>query len=222
MPMSRDFEQRLFHILPRVIEHFGSPFHIFDEKGILETGHDLKLKFREVVGFREFFAVKALPNPSILRIMRTLGFGLDCSSGTELMLGRQNGFKGSDIMLSSNNTAVELFKMAAEGDGCILNLDDITMIDKVPSFPELICFRYNPGERRTGTKVIGNPVEAKYGVRHDQIVDAYTLAKARGAKRFGLHTMIISNQLDDRYMVETAKMLLEVIGMVVEALGIRF
>lgn len=103
-----------------------------------------------------------------------------------------------------------------------MNLDDITLIDKVPEFPELICFRYNPGERRTGNQIIGNPIEAKYGVRHDQIVEAYKRAINRGAKRFGLHTMIVSNQLDYSYMVETVCMLLEVIEMVSKALDIKF
>jgi diaminopimelate decarboxylase len=222
MPMSEAFQRRLFPRLPKIIDHFGTPFHIFDEQGIVDGGVDLKHTFRDLEGFREFFAVKALPNPSILKIMLGLGFGLDCSSAPELMLGRQNGFSGSDLMLSSNNTSDELLRVAVAEGGCILNLDDITMVKRVPAFPELICFRYNPGPRRTGTAVIGNPVEAKYGVRHDQIIDAYRMAKARGAKRFGLHTMIISNQLDYHYMVETVRMLLEVIETVSREVGIRF
>jgi diaminopimelate decarboxylase len=154
--------------------------------------------------------------------MLRLGFGLDCSSAPELMLARANGFGGSDIMLSSNNTSDSLLRVAAADGGCILNLDDISMIERVTPFPELICFRYNPGSRRTGTSVIGNPVEAKYGVRHDQIVEAYRMAKARGARRFGLHTMIISNQLDYHYMVETVRMLLDVIETVSGELGVPF
>ncbi|MDP2919977.1 MAG: diaminopimelate decarboxylase [Dehalococcoidia bacterium] len=222
MPMSQTFCQRLFPVLPRITEHFGTPFHIFDEQGILDTGEKLKSDFRAVANFREFFAVKALPNPVILRIMRKLGFGLDCSSSSELVLARKNGFAPPDIMLTSNNTSIELLKLAVSNGGCILNLDDITMIDRVPAFPELICFRYNPGERRTGTQVIGNPIEAKYGVRHDQIIEAYRRAKKRGARRFGLHTMIISNQLDHNYMVETVRMLLNIIEMVSAAVEIRF
>ncbi len=208
--------------MPEIIEYFGTPFHIFDEQGIMETGEKLKDNFRDIPGFQEFFAVKALPNPSILKIMKKLGFGLDCSSPSELMLARRNGFRGEDIMFSSNNTSVELFKLALADGGCILNIDDITMIDKVPEFPDLICFRYNPGERRTGNQIIGIPVEAKYGLRHDQVIEAYKQAITRGAKRFGLHTMIISNERDYRYMVETVRMLLEVMGMVTESLGIKF
>lgn len=222
MPMSQAFEERLFPLLPEIIKYFGTPFHIFDEQGIVDTGEELKHTFREFPGFQEFFAVKALPTPAVLKIMHKLGFGLDCSSPSELMLGRRNGFSGIDIMLTSNNTSNELFKLAQEGGGCILNLDDITMIDKVPEFPLLICFRYNPGERRTGTQFIGDPLEAKYGVRHGKIIEAYRRAMSCGAEQFGIHTMIVSNQLDYHYMVETVRMLIEVIEMVSKALDIRF
>jgi diaminopimelate decarboxylase len=222
MPMSSDFQTRLFPRLPEIIKYFGTPFHIYDEQGIRETGENLKRDFREINGFQEFFAVKALPNPAILKIMREMGFGLDCSSTSELILARRNGFSSADIMLTSNNTSAELFKLALADDGCILNLDDISLIDSVPEFPEFICFRYNPGERRTGTEIIGNPVESKWGVRHDQIVDAYKRAKERGAGRFGLHTMIISNERDYRYMAETVRMLIGVMEMVSEALDIKF
>jgi diaminopimelate decarboxylase len=220
--MSPAFQESLFPSLPGIIEYFGTPFHIFDERGIIETGENLKNDFRDIPGFQEFFAVKALPNAAILKIMRQLGFGLDCSSPSELILARRNGFRGEDIMFSSNNTSVELFKLALADGGCILNIDDISMIDNVPEFPDLICFRYNPGERRTGNQIIGIPVEAKYGLRHDQVIEAYKRAKARGARRFGLHTMIISNERDYRYMVETVRMLLEVMEMLISALGIKF
>lgn len=222
MPMSVDLETRLFPVLPEIIEHFGTPFHIFDEKGIVETGGCLNSQFHDLPGFREFFAVKALPNPAILKIMCRLGFGLDCSSGPELLLGRALGFGGYDIMLSSNDTSPDLFRMAAEAGGCILNLDDITMIDMVPDFPDLISFRYNPGERRTGNRFIGKPVEAKYGVRHDQVIEAYRRAKDRGATRFGIHTMVISNELSYQYVSETVRMLADVMDMVAQAIDIKF
>ena len=222
MPMSLTFQNRLFPRLPDIIEYFGTPFHIFDEKGIMDTGEKLKTDFRAIHGFQEFFAVKALPNAAILKIMKKLGFGLDCSSPSELILARRNGFKGEDIMFSSNNTALDTFKLALADSGCILNIDDISMIDKVPTFPELICFRYNPGERRTGNQIIGIPVEAKYGLRHDQVIDAYKMAIKRGAKRFGLHTMIVSNERNYQYMVETVRMLLDIMAMVTQALGITF
>ncbi len=222
MPMSKAFEQRLFPRLPEIIRYFGTPFHIFDERGILDTGNELKRLFRDVAGFQEYYAVKALPNPAILKIMGRLGFGLDCSSASELILARRNEFRGEQIMFSSNDTSMELFKLSLADGGCILNLDDLTMIDKVPQFPELICFRYNPGERRTGNQIIGIPIEAKYGLRHDQIIEAYQRAIDRGARRFGLHTMIISNELNYTYMVETVRMLLEIMEMITRSLGISF
>ncbi len=222
MPMSQSFQERLFPVLPKIIEYFGTPFHVFDEKGIIETGEGLKTAFKDIYGFKEFFAVKALPNPSILKIMQKLGFGVDCSSPSELTLSRTNGFKGEEVMFSSNDTTDELFKLALADDGCILNIDDISMIDRVKPFPKLICFRYNPGERRTGNQIIGIPVEAKYGLRHDQIVDAYKMAVKRGAKRFGIHSMVISNERNYRYMVETVRMLLEVIKNVSKELKIKF
>ena len=181
MPMSGAFEERLFQKLPGIIKHFGTPFHIYDEQGIIDTAENWKALFKDVQGFQEFFAVKALPNPAILNIMKNLEFGLDCSSTSELIMGRQCKFSGEDIILTSNNTSPELFELALAGDGCILNLDDISLVDKVPEMPEMICFRYNPGERRTGSGFMGNPVESKWGVRNDQIIDAYRLTKERGA-----------------------------------------
>lgn len=222
MPMSTSFKDRLTPVLQDVANHFGTPFHIYDEVGIRETGEALKNAFAGIDGFREYFAVKALPNPRILEIMKDLDFGFDCSSIPELILSRQVGGRGEEIMFTSNNTTQEEFNAAAAEGGCVLNLDDISLIDKVPEFPELICFRYNPGPRRTGNVIIGNPVEAKYGVTHEQVVDAYRMARDRGAKRFGLHTMVASNELDYTYMVETARMLLEITALVEKELGIRF
>lgn len=223
MPMSDAFKQRLFPHLDRIAGHFGTPFHIYDEAGILETGEQLKKAFAGIPGFQEYYAVKALPNLKILELMQQMGFGFDCSSIPELIMARQVGAKPEQIMFTSNNTAPEEFEAALGDGGCILNLDDISLIPKVPEpFPELICFRYNPGPRRTGNVIIGNPVEAKYGVTHDQVVDAYRQARERGARRFGLHTMVASNECDYSYIVETARMILEVAEMVMKELDIRF
>nr|WP_281173750.1 diaminopimelate decarboxylase [Deferrisoma camini] len=219
--MSADFHHRLSPILPRIAETFGTPFHIYDEIGIRSTGERLKRAFAGVAEFREYYAVKALPNPAVLRIMAEMGFGFDCSSIPEIELARRVGAAGEDILFTSNNTTVEEME-ACLAVGGILNLDDVTLIPKVPSMPELICFRYNPGPRRTGNAIIGNPVEAKYGVAHGQIVDAYREARDRGARRFGLHTMICSNERNAGYFVETVRMLLAVVEEVQDALGIRF
>jgi diaminopimelate decarboxylase len=222
MPMSKAFENRLLPILDEIVAHFGTPFHIYDETGIRETGQNFINAFSRLNGFREYYAVKALPNPCILQIMQDLGFGFDCSSIPELMLSRQIGARGDDIVFSSNNTAPDEFQAAAADGGCILNLDDVSLIDKVPQMPATISFRYNPGPRRTGNSIIGDPVESKYGVAHEQIPRAYQAARARGARRFGLHTMLVSNELDYAYMVETAAMLLEVVEWVSKELNIAF
>ncbi len=222
MPMSPSFQNSLFPKLPKLAEHYGTPFHVYDEAGIRATGERLKKAFAGIDGFREYFAVKALPNLRILQIMKEMGFGFDCSSIPELIMCRQIGARGDDIMFTSNNTSPEEFQAAAAEGGCILNLDDISLIAKVPKFPELVCFRYNPGPRRTGNVIIGHPEEAKYGVAHEQVIEAYRLAKERGARRFGLHTMVASNERDYTYIVQTAVMLLEIVEEVQTALDIRF
>lgn len=222
MPMSSGFRQRLEPLLPALAQHFGTPFHIYDEVGIRETGALLKQAFAGVPGFREYYAVKALPNPAILRIMQDLGFGYDCSSVAELQLSRQAGGRGEDIMFTSNNTTPDEFEAALADGGCILNLDDISLIDKVPRMPELVCFRYNPGPARSGNVIIGTPEEAKYGVAHEQLAGAFRKAQQRGARRFGLHTMLASNERNADYMVQTVQMLLDLIAQLGQQLSIRF
>ncbi|MFO7861489.1 MAG: diaminopimelate decarboxylase [Desulfosalsimonas sp.] len=221
--MSQEFQNRLFPGLPQIARHFGTPFHIYDETGIRQTAQELKTRFSPLPAtFQEFFAVKALPNPSILAIMADMGFGFDCSSVPELVLSRQAGARGGLIMFTSNNTTRSDFQAAAAHGGSILNLDDITLIDKLADIPELISFRYNPGPGRTGNEIIGNPVEAKYGVSTDQIEDAYRIMRDKGTRRFGLHTMLVSNERNHAYMVETVQMLLEMIDDLSAALDIEF
>ncbi|MGD9731950.1 MAG: diaminopimelate decarboxylase [Desulfamplus sp.] len=222
MPMSDGFKTRLSNVLEKAVKHFGTPFHIYDEAGIIKTAEHLKKAFSGRDGFKEFFAVKALPNPAIMNIMKDQGFGFDCSSSPEILLARKIGSYGEEIMFTSNNTSIEQFETASADQGSILNLDDISLVAKVPVMPELICFRYNPGHRRSGNKIIGNPVEAKYGVSHESIVDAYRLAIKRGAKRFGMHTMLASNELNYEYMVETTSMLLSMVEYIANMLDIRF
>lgn len=212
MPMSTSFQDRLFPALPQITKHFPTPFHIYDEVGIREGIKYLRELFAWNSGFREFFAVKALPNLEILKILLAEGCGFDCSSIPELIMARQVGASPEQIMFTSNNTARAEYEAAAAEGGCILNLDDITFVRKVPEpFPELICFRYNPGKTREGNAIIGKPEEAKYGIRADQFEAAYRLAIKAGAKRFGIHTMLVSNELNYQYMVETVRMLLELV-----------
>ncbi len=222
MPMSTDFRNRLFPSLTQIADRFGTPFHIYDEVGIRKTAQQLKSTFSSIEGFKEFFAVKALPNPRIMRIMQEMGFGFDCSSIAELILSRRIGSRGDDLMYTSNNTSAKEFEAAEKDGGSILNLDDISLIPKVPRMPEQVCFRYNPGPRRSGNAIIGNPSEAKYGVAHHQLLDAYKLAAERGSKRFGLHTMLASNELNHAYMVQTVEMLMEIVEWVSKELDIRF
>jgi diaminopimelate decarboxylase len=220
--MSTDFRNRLFPSLAEIADRFGTPFHIYDEIGIRDTGQKLKTAFHPIQGFKEYFAVKALPNPRIMQIMQEMGFGFDCSSIAELLLSRRIGSRGDDLMYTSNNTSAKEFEVAEHDGGAILNLDDISLISKVPRMPGLICFRYNPGPRRSGNTIIGNPSEAKYGLAHHQLLDAYQLAAERGSKRFGLHTMLASNELNHGYMVQTVEMLLEIVEWITKELGIRF
>ena len=222
MPISKTFKNSLYPIIPRVSSHFGTPFHIYDEAGIRQTCQELNSAFSGIDHFREYYAVKALPNPTILKIMQEEGFGFDCSSVTELILSRKLGARGGDIMFTSNNTSQREFQLAKEEGGCILNLDDITLLNKMTYLPDLICFRYNPGNTRDGNDIIGSPMESKYGVSRDQIIDAYRKAKDMGVKKFGIHTMLASNELNYTYMVQTSKMLLDLIEELEEALDIRF
>lgn len=221
MPISESFRNSLYPQLKSIAKHYGTPFHIYDERGIRSTCERLKKGFEGLDSFREYYAVKALPNPKILAIMQDEGFGFDCSSLTELRLSRELGAKGDDIMFTSNNTSQEEFYVAEQNGGCILNLDDISLLDKVPNLPEQICFRYNPGNERTGNEIIGNPSEAKYGVSKDQIIKAYHLAKERGVKKFGIHTMLASNELNYQYMVQTSTMLLQLAEQLESEVGIR-
>jgi diaminopimelate decarboxylase len=221
MPMSKAFQDRLFPNLPLLKREFGTPYYIYDEAGIRQTCRYLKDAFRNVPGFREFYAVKALPNPAILKIMKSEDFGFDCSSSIEVELSRLAGAGVEDIMFTSNNTTQEEFAEALETEA-VINLDDVSFIKKFPGrFPELICFRYNPGKKRTGNSIIGNPYEAKYGIMDSQVEDAYAAARRRGAKRFGIHTMVCSNDRDYTYMVETVRMLLSLCQRLEKNLGIR-
>lgn len=196
--------------LQDIAKEYGTPFHIYDEKAIRENVRRLKNAFSWVDGYKEYFAVKATPNPYILKILAEEGIGADCSSLPELILAEKVGLKGEDIVFTSNDTPAEEFKKAREL-GALINLDDITHIDflkEQAGIPEMISFRYNPGNlREGGNSIIGTPEDAKYGVTREQIFECFPRARELGAKRFGLHTMVISNELDPDYFVETARMM---------------
>lgn len=199
--------------IEEIMKVYPTPFHIYDEKGIRENAGRLKRAFSWAPEFREYFAVKANPNPYLIKIMREEGFGADCSSLPELILAEKAGIKGDMIMLTSNNTPADEYRYA-KNLGAILNLDDITHIDYVDKYvglPELISFRYNPGPLKGGNAIIGVPEEAKYGLTREQLFDAYRTVKERGVKNFGLHTMIASNELNADYFVDTAEILFDLV-----------
>lgn len=211
--------------LKEIIEQYPTPFHIYDEKGIRQNAKRLKAAFSWAPGFKEYFAVKATPNPFILSVLREEGFGADCSSLAELILSEQVGIVGDDIMFTSNDTPWEEFAKAREL-GAIINLDDISHIDyleKHVGIPEIVCFRYNPGPLlKNGNTIIGYPEEAKYGLTREQIFEAYRIMKAKGVKRFGLHTMVISNELNPHSLVETASMMFDLAVEIHKETGVVF
>ena len=205
-------------------ERVGTPFHIYDGRAIRRNAESMMDAFSWSEGFINYFAVKALPNVNILRLLAAEGFGADCSSLPELRLAQEAGITGERIMFSSNDTPDEEFAEAYRL-GAVINLDDATHIDSVMRacgrMPRVISFRYNPGPERTGNAIIGNPVEAKYGVRHDQIADCFRRARECGAERFMLHTMVASNELEEDYIVETARMLFSLVDEIHGKTGIR-
>ncbi len=210
--------------LKKLTESIPTPFYLYDEKAIVENARRFTSLFSWAPGFRNYFAIKACPNPSILTILKKEGFGSDCSSLPEMLMSEACGITGESLMFTSNNTPSEEF-VEAHRQGAIINLDDIThidaMIEALGEVPELICFRYNPGPERTGNAIIGNPVEAKYGLTSSQIVDAYKIMKEKGSTRFGLHTMVASNELDGTYIVETARMLFDLCVKIQKEAGVR-
>lgn len=212
--------------LDRIIEKYPTPFHLYEEKGIRENARKLNKAFSWVTGFKNHFAVKACPNPYIIKILKEEDQGVDCSSLPELLLAEKLGFRGEEIMFTSNDTPPEEFRKAFEL-GAIINLDDITHIpflEQSAGIPELICFRYNPGHLRKTSEgnVIGKPEEAKYGLTKNQLLEAYRIMKDKGVKRFGLHTMVASNELNPEAFVETARMLFNLVKEISDTLNIRF
>ncbi len=209
--------------LEKISEKYPTPFHLYDEKAIRENARRFYKAFAWAEGFKNHYAVKACPNPTILSILLEENMGVDCSSLPELFLSEKVGFSGEDIVLTSNDTPAEEF-VAAARLGAVINLDDIGhvgLLEKSVGIPELISFRYNPGDARTGNVFIGLPHEAKYGVTRDQIVGAYRGMKEKGVKRFGLHTMVASNELKNSYFIETARMLFELAVKIKEESGVK-
>ncbi len=204
-----------------VAKEYPTPFYLYDEGEIQKNAGRFLKAFGILPGFRNYFAVKATPNPYILKILKNKGMGADCSSLAELELAALLGMKGEDIMFTSNDTPLHEYARAKE-IGAIINLDDISHIPFLGQIglPDLICLRYNPGPSRTGNLIIGDPKEAKYGFTKEQLFEGYRMCMEKGVKRFGLHTMVVSNELNEPYFVETARMLFELVAEVKHKLGI--
>ena len=214
--------------LDEIVKKYPTPFHLYDEKGIRENAKKVKEAFAWNPGFREYFAVKATPNPYILKILQEYDMGCDCSSYTELMLAKSCGFDGKHIMFSSNDTPAEEFAYADEL-GAIINLDDFTHIDfleeTIGHIPETISCRYNPGgvfELSNG--IMDNPGDSKYGMTKDQLIEAFKILKDKGAKHFGVHAFLASNTVTNEYYPKLAGELFELIVELKEKTGcdIRF
>jgi diaminopimelate decarboxylase len=210
--------------IERIVKEYPTPFHLYDEKGMRENARRLVKAFSWAPGFKEYYAVKACPNPHIIKVLREEGFGSDCSSLAELVLAERTGISGEDIFFSSNNTPAEEYVKAREL-GAIINLDDITHItflEKHAGIPEVISFRYNPGPLRGGNHIIGHPEDAKYGFTRPQLFEGYRIMLDKGVTRFGIHTMVASNELDPDYFVDTADMLFSLVMEIHLELGIQF
>lgn len=208
-----------------IAAEYPTPFHIYDEKGIVDNAKELYSAFAWNKGYKEYFAVKATPNPEILKILKKLGCGVDCSSYTELLMAKECGFSGDEIMFSSNETPAQEFVLARELDA-IINLDDITHIEflkKTAGIPEKISLRYNPGgEFSVNNRIMGNPADAKYGLTRKQLSEAVSILKKEGVKEFGLHAFLASNTLGNDYYEELARVLFTAIAELTEEFGVRF
>ncbi|MCH2210540.1 MAG: diaminopimelate decarboxylase [Fuerstiella sp.] len=209
--------------LDELAGEYPTPFYLYDEAGIRKTCRELYQAFTWADGFRNYFAVKALPNPHIISVVKEEGLGADCSSGPELFLSHTIGLSGEQVMFTSNNTPISEYEAAKEM-GAILNLDDISHIDFVHGhigLPNLVSVRFNPGPARQGNVIIGNPEEAKYGFTESQLFEGYQRLAELGVERFGLHTMVASNELDGSFFVETARMLFDLVVRIQRSHGIR-
>ena len=206
-----------------IVKTYPTPFHIYDEKGIRENARKLKQAFSWNKGYKEYFAVKATPNPTILKILKEEGCGTDCSSYTELLMSEKIGVTGQDIMFSANDTPAEDIELAAKL-GAIINLDDYThidFVDEICGIPETICCRYNPGGTFSiSNTIMDNPGDAKYGMTKDQLFKAYPRLKEMGAKRFGIHAFLASNTVTNDYYPKLAKILFELAVELKEKTGI--
>ena len=211
--------------LEKIVEKYPTPFHLYDEKGIRENARKVNDAFSWNPGYKEYFAVKANTNPFLLKILKEHGFGADCSSMAELLIANELGFKGDEIMFSSNETPAEEFAYAAE-IGAIINLDDFTHIEFleniVGTLPKTMSCRYNPGGvYAISNDIMDNPGDSKYGMTKEQIFEAYRLMKEKGVERFGIHSFLVSNTVTNDYYPTLARTLFELCVEIKETVGVK-
>ena len=210
-------------LIQNIAAKYGTPFHIYDEKGILDTDKRFQKPFSCNPNYNQYFAVKATPNPWIMKSLKTLDVGSDCSSMAELVLAESVGIKGEEIVFSANDTPDEEFIKAHEL-GAIINLDDVSNLDdleRLQIVPERICFRYNPGPELTrGNAIIGTPEEAKYGMTYDQLMTCVDWAKKKGISYIGIHTMVISAELELPGLLGTISMMCDLANDIRDKKGI--
>ena len=210
--------------LAEITAQFPTPFHLYDEKGVRERARALHKAFSWNPGFKEYFAVKATPNPAILKILKEEGCGVDCASYVELLMSQKLGFAGQDIMFSSNNTPAEDFQFARDL-GATINLDayeDVAFLKEAAGIPKVISCRYNPGGVfELGTSIMDNPEEAKFGMTKDQLIQAFKELKELGAEKFGIHALLASNTVSNDYYPELARQLFELAVEVVAETGVE-
>ena len=214
--------------LDEIVQEYPTPFHLYDEKGLRENARRVNAAFAWNPGFKEYFAVKATPNPAILKLLREEGCGADCSSLVELLLAERCGFRGHEIMFSSNNTLAEEYRLA-DKLGAVINLDDLTHVafleQSIGHIPETVFCRYNPGgvftlgEGKDGLQVMDTPGDAKYGMTRPQIAQAFRALRAKGARTFGIHASLASNTISNQYYPELAGILFRLAAELKEETG---
>lgn len=219
MPMPEKFHQRLIPKLRDIALEFGTPFHIYDETGIRETCNQFR-SVAKAIPFKQYFAVKALPNPYILAILQEEGIGFDCASVPEIELASLAGARGTDIFFTSNNTQPDEFKAAFKA-GAIVNLDDICFLDTLRPFPECICFRMAAGALDQKCTFMGAAENSKFGVPYSELAQAFLRAKGLGAKHFGMHAMLCSNQRSAERVLDVAELVITHALHVAESAGVN-
>ncbi|TYB69200.1 diaminopimelate decarboxylase [Nonomuraea sp. PA05] len=218
MPMSAEFAERLLPLLPDLVASYDTPFHIYDARGIVAT-HEAMVRAFGNAAYRQYFAVKALPNPNVLALLRAAGSGFDCSSAVEVRLALAVGAQAGDIVFTSNNTALSEYQLARAA-GALITFDDRSFLKKVDELPETVAFRISPSGLTAGCALMGSAAHSKFGVPVHELAGAYADAVARGARRFGIHGMTLANELDTGRAARAAADVIRIGARIADRIGI--